>query len=150
MRAIESAFNAGSNFYIETRKELELKKRDVPEGTSVVKASRYGVRYGVKFENLASIQAAIEEGTRDDVGPLPWGAWQEGQYNRVIIHKGADYLRLYPASFAGMKHKTQWFLNGAEVQFAAVENYIKADDKPKPHTAPCFGVNVANIVSIGE
>lgn len=118
-------------------------------GAPIAKRTTATVRAGVNYANLASVKDAIESGEREEVGPLPWGAWRVGAENMIIDHKGKEYVRLYPVPTA--KPTVQWLLDGKPVDFSEVSAYLLASEKPKDDDdkPACFNVNAADLVSIG-
>ena len=110
----------------------------------ITKTTTAIVRAGIDYANLASIKQGIESGERDEVGPLPWGEWIEFPF--TIGHKGNEYVRLYPSSFAGMPKTTTWAMNGKPVSFADVAPYLLASELPKDDDdkPACFCLNCSN------
>lgn len=102
-------------------------------------------RAGINFANLSSVQQGIEEGTRGEVQPLPWGEWKNFPY--IIEHKGAEYVRLYPTD---SRCETVFFVNGEKVDRDTFLSYLtpseaaKATSGEKPE---CFTVKRENILS---
>lgn len=111
------------------------------------------VRSGISFSNLATVREGIETGERSEVGKLPWGQWREGFRNYVIDHKGTEYVRLYPASFANLATPAvEWTLDGQPASFAQVEPWLLASEKPKQDDKPveCFTLKAESILTVGD
>lgn len=109
------------------------------------------VRTGINYVNLAEVRAEIISGERDGVEPLPWGQWVKGFEKYIIEHKGTDYVRLYPATFANLVPQVEWTLNGKPASFAEVEPFLLASEKPKADEDKplCFTVKAESVIAIG-
>lgn len=142
------AANAGRNIHVEW--ERDGKKRAAFAGMDIRKRVSCAVRGGINFENLRSVRDGIENGERDEVGGLPWGEW--AQFPIHITHKGADYVRLYPASgFGGIqKPNVEWTLNSAPVSFAEVQPYLLASELPSEDAKECFNIKAESVKILGR
>jgi hypothetical protein len=121
-------------------------------GVAVVKRSELFVTAGTEFANRKDVREAIEAGERGQVGPLPWGVWQ--QYPFIIAHKGNEYVRLYPPSEAQLANfnltpKATFFANGQEISRAQAITLCGSKAKTDENKHEAFAVNSANIVTIG-
>lgn len=115
----------------------------------IVKRTSAFVRAGIDYSNLASVKSAVANGEREEPQGLPWGTWQTFPF--TIEHKGKEYVRLYPASFANLTPTVEWSIDGKPATFEQVSPFLLAsekrsqtDDKPE-----CFTVCADSIVSIG-
>jgi len=110
------------------------------------------VRSGIEFANLASVKDGVESGERESVGKLPWGQWREGFRPYIIDHKGAEYVRLYPSTFANLGAEVEWTIGGQPASYAEVEPYLLASEKRKEEkeAVECFTLKAESIVSIGN
>jgi hypothetical protein len=113
----------------------------------VTKKTTAYVRTGIDFANLASVKAGIASGERGEVQSLPWGEWARFPY--IIAHKGQEYVRLYPASFANLRPVVQYFQNGQPVAFEAVSGSLLASELPSGEQPECFTVKAGDVESIG-
>jgi hypothetical protein len=113
------------------------------------KVSEGVVRAGIDYANLSSVKQGIEEGTRGEVGALPWGQWKQFPY--IIEHKGVDYIRLYPS--VGNRTKTHYYVDGSEVSKEQFASYLTGSDAKKlmgevEEVKECFNVKAENILGI--
>lgn len=140
----------GQHVEIVWRREAKTRK-----GTAFVieKRTRAFVRAGINYANLASVKQGIEAGTRDEVQPLPdWQEWAEFPF--ILRHKGngTEYVRLYPASFDNLAHatKVEWLMDGVVTDYASVEPYLLASEKPKAddEKPACYCVKSADVIEI--
>lgn len=108
----------------------------------IVKRTSAYVRAGIEYANLA-----MNEGT--ETGELPWGEW--AKYPFIIAHKGKEYVRLYPASFANLSTPSvEWSIDGKPATYTQVEPYLLAsekrkDDEDKPL---CFTLKAEDIIAL--
>lgn len=147
--AIVSNLQSRKGQFVSITWQRDAHTRKDYDGKPIAKRTTATVRAGINYANLASVKDAIESGEREEVGPLPWGAWRVGAENLIIDHKGKEYVRLYAVPTA--KPSVQWLLDGKAVDFSAVSAYLLASEKPKDEEdkSPCFNVNAADVVSIG-
>lgn len=102
------------------------------------------LRAGLNYDNQAIVKEKREIGElpSENVGLL-WGAWFVFPY--VIAHKGENYLRFFP--FPNGRIERTFLLDGKEVPFETVENYLLASEKTEK-TGYCFNVRESSILSI--
>lgn len=102
-------------------------------------------RAGINFANLSSVQIGIEEGTRGEAQPLPWGEWKSFPY--IITHKDTEYVRLYPTD---SRCETIYFVNGEKVDKDTFKSYLTPSEANKLSSGEkpeCFTVKRENILS---
>lgn len=116
----------------------------------ITKRTTAFVRAGIDYAKMASVKEAVASGEREEVQSLPWGEWTEFPF--IITHKGNDYVRLYPATFANLKPSVQYFLNGKQVSAEEVKPLcLSSEFRDKDDEAPkCFTLKAETILSIGE
>lgn len=122
------------------------------DGVNVIKRSTLYVTAGTEFANRKDVREAIEAGERGEVGPLPWGEWD--QYPYSLTHKGQTYVRLYPPTAAqlasfNLAPRVEWFANGEPISRDVAETYCGAKAKAREQDGACFAVNAANIQELG-
>jgi hypothetical protein len=94
----------------------------------IVKRTSAYVRAGIEYANLAVVKDAVANGERSEVESLPWGEWLK--YPFIISHKGKEYVRLYPATFANLATPSvEWSIDGKPADYAQVEPYLLASEK---------------------
>lgn len=129
-------------------KNVLLEKRTV----SVVQA-------GVEFQNLSAVKDAIASGERGEVQELPWGQWQvdsngKSMYPYVIVHKDAEYIRLYPSNGFNHTPKATYLVDGAEVDKATFATFLTPSEAKKlldPEERPlCFTIKAENVMGLPE
>jgi hypothetical protein len=112
------------------------------------------VRGGISYDNREVVKESREDGTlpAENAG-LPWGEWAE--YPIHITHKGADYVRMYPASGVDFTTNkpfvahTEYFKNGVKVEKSDIEGVCLASEFRKEDEAPlCYTIKLENIESI--
>jgi hypothetical protein len=94
-------------------------------------------RTGIDYANKASVKEAIENGERGEVQPLPWGQW--AVFPWIIVHKGAEYVRLFPVSSVTSKPDVRYELeseswpehNGTNISEDVVAKFLTPGDKAK-------------------
>jgi len=102
-------------------------------------------RSGIDYANLKSVQDGIASGERGEVEPLPWGEW--ALFPWIILHKGVEYLRLYPVQDAAMD--VLYVVDGANVtkeQFQELLTPSQRAEKPAP---ACITKRLAEVEFIG-
>lgn len=116
-------------------------KKNIP--FSIEKRVCAVVRAGINYDNLNNVQEKRENGElpAENAG-LPWGKWFVFPY--IIEHKGEKYLRFYP--FPNGEVKRVFLLDGAEVPFETVENFLLASEKQE-RDGDCFNVRESSVVS---
>ena len=119
------------------------------KGHAVRKSVTAVVRSGITYDNVGDVIAGRDDGTlpAENAG-LPWGAWVT--FPLHIAHKGADYVRLYPAK--GGRVTATYTVDGREATRDEVLAMMtpsaraKAEDSETPL---CFTVKAANVVGVG-
>lgn len=111
------------------------------------------VRSGLEFQNLSSVKAGIEEGTRGEVGSLPFGEWAYYPYLIKYEKEGNTnyYLRMYPTDSIPT---VRYFVDGNETTKDVFATYLTPSeakkltgDKEKPE---CFTIKMENVLSTEE
>ena len=113
----------------------------------ITKITSAVVRSGIDFSNLGSVKDGIENGTRDEVGSLPWGEWISFPY--IIGHKEKTYVRLYPS--VNNIPNVSYFVDGSEVAKAEILQYLTPSSAKKMLEAKapeCFTLNTTNILDM--
>lgn len=120
------------------------------------------VQAGVDYANLSAVKQGIEDGTRDEVGELPWGEWyvdpltKKSWFPHVITHKDEFYLRLYPSGADNHIPKSVFYVDGKEVTKDEYAKYLTPseakkllnpsdDDKPL-----CFTIKLNNLLDLPQ
>ena len=117
---------------IKTRKEFA--------GIQIVKTVSAIVRAGIDYSNMQK--------NRDiETGPLPWGEWDVFPFS--IIHKGVDYIRLYPPNGLRFYPIVSYTKNGKPVTAEEVKPFCLASEFSKGDAPDCFTIKAENLVSIG-
>ncbi len=88
-------------------------------------------RTGIDYANKASVKAAIASGERGEVQPLSWGEW--AVFPWIIIHKGAEYVRLYPVSHATAKPEVRYTISDPKRASGFTENWPATKDEVGPY-----------------
>jgi hypothetical protein len=115
---------------------------------NITKRTTAYVRAGIDYANLAAVKQGIEAGEREAVEPLPWGEWVAFPF--IIAHKGAEYVRLYPAVFDNLKATVEYFIDGKPATVEQVRPLCLASEFRERDEAPlCFTLKAESIVSIG-
>ena len=113
-------------------------------GVVLEKRTRAVVKTGIDFANLKEVKQGIASGERGEVESLPWGEWAVFPY--LINHKGAEYLRLYPA---GGKPEVEYRVHGEVVTREVFKSYLTPSEQKKMEEgeAPItFTVKAENVV----
>lgn len=159
--------SAKGNF-VKASWKSEPKPAAAHKGILLEKHTTAVVQAGVNFANLSAVKQGIADGTRDEVGELPFGRWhvdpvtQKSWFPHVIVHqpKGSDkeiyYLRLYPSN--GINHipKSIFYANGEEVTKEKFAEYLTPSESkkllnPSESDKPlCFTIKLDNILGIPE
>jgi hypothetical protein len=119
---------------------------------TVTKSVRSTVQVGAKHDNRAAVIAARENGNApaENQG-LPWGQWVDGMENRLIEHKGAFYLRLYPVHNSDgtpRACKTVFRLNGKTVSRAVIESLCLASEFAEKKEFACYTLGEKNLTAV--
>ena len=91
-----------------TKRAMKVRKGQDP----IEKISRFQVRVGVSYDNIAAVKEKRESGElpKENKG-LPWGEWEIYPY--VIAHKGERYIRCTAMNgFAGF---VKYYRNSLEI-----------------------------------
>jgi hypothetical protein len=118
----------------------------------ITKSVRSTVQVGAKHDNRASVIEARANGEApaENQG-LPWGQWVEGLENRLIEHKGAFYVRLYPihnADGTPRACKTVYRLNGKSVSRAVIESLCLASEFAEKKEFACYTLGEKNLTAV--
>lgn len=117
----------------------------------IVKRTSAYVRAGIEYANLALVKDGIANGERGEVESLPWGEW--AKYPFIITHKGKEYVRLYPATFANLATPTvEWSIDGKPATYAQVEPFLLASEKRKDDEEKplCFTLKAEDVIALAE
>lgn len=108
------------------------------------------------YARRGAVVAAVKDGTRDEP-ELPSHishSFNDGNVKFWAGNNGKTYL---PVPLAG-KSTVTWFLNGQEVDYAQVEPFLLAADKPKERKdadelaesgqVPFVGIDIENILEV--
>ena len=108
----------------------EVEPKAAFKGTKLSKSTEGAFRAGIDYANLKSVLEAIAEGSRGEVGGLPWGRWEHFPYTILHTPKGETeekrYIRLYPTENCTMK--VQYFVNGVAVTKEVFKTYLRQSD----------------------
>jgi hypothetical protein len=109
---------------------------------AIMKRTTAYIRAGIEYANLA-----VNEGV--ETGELPWGEWSE--YPFIITHKGKEYVRLYPASFANLVPSVAWTIDGKPATLEQVKPYLLASElREKDEPVKCFTLKAEDVLAIAE
>jgi len=119
------------------------------KGHTVRKAVSGVFRSGITYDNMGDVIEGREDGTlpAENAG-LPWGEWIVFPYH--VGHKGADYVRLYPAK--GAKVTATYTVDGRPATREEVLGMMTPSARAKAEngeTPLCFTLKAANVVSVG-
>jgi len=84
----------------------------------VFEVVRMGLQYGYSYTNAVNNHANSEDFKS---GKLPWGEWVEGLVNKVILHKGAYYIRFYEVHNKSVGKSLGYLVNGREATAEEIE-----------------------------
>lgn len=154
--------NKGRNLKATWRRNAKVRKGVT---ALIEKETSATIRTGINFANLSSVKEGIANEERSEVQALQWGTWSEFPF--IIEHKGNDYLRLYPASSVPFVYeegkavctqeegniqrpKVKWFLDGREIPFVLIQEFLLASELPKPieETPICFTIKFNDLISL--
>lgn len=128
------------------------RKCEVKKGSpDIVKRTIAFVRTGIDYANVAEVREAIEARERGEVQPI-WkgkGEWTEFPFVFKHVTTGAEYVRLYPASFDNLTPSVQYSVNGEPVTFELVRPYLKASELREGEKPTCFCLKAENVETIG-
>ncbi len=154
--------NKGRNLRATWRRSAKVRKGIT---NRIEKETSATIRTGINFANLSAVKEGIQSEQREEVQPLQWGTWQEFPF--IIEHKETEYLRLYPASSVPFQYdggvaicqanenaiqrpKVTWYLDGREIPFVLIQEFLLASEHPKPieETPICFTIKLQDLVSL--
>jgi len=118
---------------------------------NITKITSAVVRSGIDFQNLKSTKDAIENGTKEANGELPWGKWLS--FPHIIGHNNKEYVRLYPSSDINHIPKVSYFVDGISTPKAEILQYLTASTAKKmleAKTPECFTLTSTNVLDIVE
>jgi hypothetical protein len=153
---------AAKGSFVKASWKSEPKPAAAHKGILLEKHTTAVVQAGVNFANLSAVKQGIADGTRDEVGELPWGEWyvdpltQKSWFPHVITHKDELYLRLYPSNGYNHTPKSIFFVGGVEVDKATFASYLTPSEakkllNPTDEDRPlCFTIKSKNILDIPE
>ena len=108
----------------------EVEPKAAFKGTKLSKHTEGTFRAGIDYANLKPVLEAIAEGSRGEVGSLPWGRWEHFPYTILHTPKGETeekrYIRLYPTENCAMK--VQYLVNGVQVTKEVFKTYLRQSD----------------------
>jgi hypothetical protein len=122
----ERFFNCKGQF-INATFVSEAKPKAAFKEVKLTKRTEGVFRAGIDYANLKPVLEGIADGTRGEVGSLPWGVWEHFPY--TITHNGNRYIRLYPTENCHLK--VQYFADGVEISKETFKSYLTASDAEK-------------------
>lgn len=153
---------AAKGSFVKASWKSEPKPAAAHKGILLEKHTTAVVQAGINFANLSAVKQGISDGTRDEVGELPWGSWYADKltgkswFPHVIEHKDELYLRLYPSN--GLNHTPHsiYYVNGVETTKKKFAEYLTPSESkkllnPSEEDRPlCFTIKLKNILDIPE
>lgn len=127
----------------------EIKPKAEFKALKLVKTTTAQIRAGINYANMQSVKDAIANDERGEVGPLPWGEWENFGY--TITHKGERYVRLTPT--LNSKPSVIFSVNGKQVSRSEFAAYLTPSDSKKllnPEPPACFTVKERGLIGIGQ
>ena len=109
-------------------------------GPLVEKKTTRTFRTGVTYANMKINANKV-------TGPLPWGHWVANYENYLIEHKGKYYLRV--TNSFNHTSKTNWLLNGKEVDGQELVNQRLINEKELMDDMIVKVIPIDNIIKIG-
>lgn len=91
-------------------------------------------RTGIDYANKASVKEAIASGDRGEVKPLSWGVW--AVFPWIIVHNGAEYVRLFPVSSATAKPEVRYEISDPKRASGFTENAPSTKDEVAAYLTP--------------
>ena len=132
----------------------EVKPSATFKNTKLTKTTQGVFRAGIDYSNLKPVLEGIADGTREEVGSLPWGRWEFFPYTILHTPKGETeeqrYIRLYPTE--NCKLNVKYFADGIEVSREKFKEYLMPSDVKKMESGERLLVicpKEKNIISIG-
>lgn len=126
-----------------TEREVKVKKGQ----PTIFKSSKFQVRIGCNYENLATTKQGRENGNLPETNAgLPWGEWDQFPY--TITHKGKTYLRV--TAFNGNVYPVEYHDgNGNMIGKSEMQKIALASEFSKGDTVPTvFNIPLDTITSI--
>jgi hypothetical protein len=111
----------------------DVKPKAAFKGKKLTKNTQGVFRAGINYANLKPILEGIAEGSRDEVGSLPWGKWEHFPY--TILHtpkketEEQRYIRLYPTDNCQIKYT--FMVDGVQVSEETFKGYLTESDAEK-------------------
>lgn len=155
----DKILNAKGNF-VKASWKSNAKPAAAHKGILLEKHTVAVVQAGVDYANLSAVKTAIADGTRDEVGELPWGSWYTDKltgkswFPHVIEHKDELYLRLYPSGADNHIPKSIFYVDGKVVDKDEYAKYLTPSEakkllSPTPEDKPlCFTIKLGNLLDI--
>lgn len=145
---VDSLINRkGRNVRVTWRRPLKTYK-----GVDILleKETTVFVRAGIDYANLSNVKNEIAIGQRGEVEPLPWGTWETFPF--IIEHKGAKYVRLYPASFENLrKPSVRYYAGGALTNdIENIRELCLASEFNERERGNCFTVKEQDVIKIED
>jgi hypothetical protein len=139
------AAQCGANYKAKWKRQLKTKSgvTDIIE-----KQTTATIRIGVKYDNMASVQAKRQSGElpRQNQG-LKGFTWILDGYTVRSVSTGKQYLRLTSDSFSHVP-QVQFYRNGKPVSFESVKTDIYAKDYPKDERPVVQNVAISDILEL--
>ena len=106
--------------------EVKMNKRGNPYHGRVTKRVSAQMSFCYSYENACNNRITAE-GVVFVAESLPWGSW--GIVNKVIVHKGEYYIRLY--DIKGRTPHTEYFVDGKPATMAQYREFAEFIPKSK-------------------
>jgi hypothetical protein len=131
----------------------DVKPSKAFKGKKLTKHTKGVFRAGINYANLKPVLEGIADGTRGEVGSLPWGRWEHFPY--TILHTPKNeteeqrYIRLYPTDNCEITYT--FMVDGIQVQEDTFKKYLTASDAEKlTKQSMVICPKESNIIKIGE
>lgn len=125
--------------------ERPVKVKKAFQNEILTKRSSGLVRLGIDYDHMQAVQVKRTTGELPSQNAgLQWGQWEMFPY--IIEHKGNKYLRCSPVPKTRIK--TEYFLNGRNVEYAEIENMLLASEKTSTESLDTFSINVNHILAL--
>jgi hypothetical protein len=130
----------------------DVKPSKAFKGKKLTKQTEGVFRAGINYANLKPILEGIADGTRDEVGSLPWGKWEHFPY--TILHtpkketEEQRYIRLYPTDNCQIKYT--FMVDGVVVTEETFKGYLTESDAEKlTKQSMVICPKESNIIKVG-
>jgi hypothetical protein len=130
----------------------DVKPSKAFKGKKLTKQTEGVFRAGINYANLKPILEGIADGTRDEVGSLPWGKWEHFPY--TILHtpkketEEQRYIRLYPTDNCQIKYT--FMVDGISVSEETFKKYLTESDAEKlTKQSMVICPKESNIIKVG-